>query len=363
MPPCLSVAPESDSDIFVSLCSHEGITNMRYNYKYCNDKSIGQQRTSSELMCYCISNAIVDCRPYMYLYDKCNTIFISLVSTQLLVIVVGIMLNSIIIVRFLQLLSIQKRIANILLLNQAVADMVNCLMYLTPLIVTHFHDVTYTHYPVILDSLFGSAAFLSVASSLFIFLVIAFERYLSIAKPLWHRVNLRKLHIRRSIVASWLVAMIFAAIAFYLYLKSYNGEKEIFFYYTKALHGIAAILMLVVTILFSLTFYKALLSIRGKNIPGAVLSGRKKEFHITATFTVMYISFLTCFIPLAFADDSEKSPKNRLKILCFSLTSITNPILTFRLRKEFRIGKRSNVIQETLTGNAHQIDIAADNQL
>ena len=242
--------------------------------------------------------------------------------------------------------------ANTLLLNQAVADMVNCLIYLTPLIVAHFHNVTYREHPAILDSLTGSAAFLSFGSSVFIFLIIAFERYLSVAKAIWHRANLRKTHIRRSMMTSWLLATFFAVVAFYLYLKSYNGEKEIFFYYTKALQALVAVLILVVTILFTLTFYKALTNIRGTTLSGAVQIRRKKEFHITATFTVMYVAFLICFIPLVFVDASKKSPKNRLKILCFSLTSVINPILTLKLRKEFCVCKhidRNNDSEVTAT--------------
>ena len=249
----------------------------------------------------------------------------------------GVILNSIVIAQYLKFSSIRKRLAHILLLNQAVADLVNCLVYLTPLIVTHFHNVTYREYPNILDPLFGSAAFLSFSSSLYLFLIIAIERYLSIVKPLWHRINVRRVHICRSIRILWLLAIIFACVSFYFYIKSYNGERDPLVYYTTVLQVKSGLIILLVSALFALTFYKALVSIRGRHLPGDAQTQKKKEFMLTATFTIMYVSFFVCFLPFIFADASKKSPKNRLKILCFSLTSIMNPILTLRVWKEFCI--------------------------
>ena len=345
MPSCLSIAPSEASYANKSLLMPVCIKakkphKVTYHYNYCDMEFIGQQRTSYSLSCHCIVDALEDCRPYMYPHDKCNTMFISLVSIQLLVILIGVLLNSIIILQCLKNSSIRRRISSILLLNQAVADMVNCLLYLTPLIVTHLYSVTYEEYPSLLDSLNGATAFLSIASSLFIFLIIASERYLSIVKPLWHRLKLRRARIWKSIGIVWLLATTYAVVAFFLYLKNYNGEHETLFYYTKALQAKCGLLILTVTVIFTLTFCKAIASIRGQNLSGAVLSRKKKDFKLTATFTVMYVSFFLCFIPMIFVDASKKSPKNRLKILCFSLTSVINPVLTLKLRKDFRLGNK-----------------------
>ena len=328
------------TNLSTTLCVNDSKMNkMMYHYDYCDKDFIGQQRTSYTVGCHCIRNTITDCRPYMYLYDKCNTIFISLLSIQLLVIVVGIALNFIIILRFFRNSSIQKQRSNILLLNQAVADMVNCLVYLTPLIVTHFHNVTYSEYSSIIDLMFTFGAFLSFRSSLCIFLVIAFERYLAIAKPIWHRVNLREKHIWRLNVITWAIAMITAAIACSLLS---NGEIAIFFNYLKVSQAIDIIQIVIITILFVLTFYKALTYIRRRNISGIVLFQKRKELHLTAIFSLMYILFILCFFPLTIGNAFTKSPENRLKILGFSLTSIINPILTLKLRKGFRVGSKLN---------------------
>ena len=195
IPTCLTEAPNTSlyrtTSLLMPLCKGKKISKMMYHYNYCDKEFIGQQRTSYALSCHCITNTITDCRPYMFGNDKCNIIFISLLTIQLLVIVIGVILNSIVIAQYLKFSSIRKRLAHILLLNQAVADLVNCLVYLTPLIVTHFHNVTYREYPNILDPLFGSAAFLSFSSSLYLFLIIAIERYISIVQPFWHRIMYR----------------------------------------------------------------------------------------------------------------------------------------------------------------------------
>ena len=360
IPKCFSEALNTTirrrANFSTSLCVNgTEISKIFYHYDFCEREYIGQLQTSSTLDCHCIVDAIEDCRPYMNLQDKCNTVFISLLSVQFIVTLVGVTLNSIIIVQFLRRSFARKRTVSILLLNQAIADMVNCLVYLTPLIVTHFHNVTNREYHPLLDSFSGSTAFLSIASSLFIFLIIAFERYLSIVKPFWHRVHLRKTRIWRSIITIWLIAVTFAIIAFCLYLKSYNGEADMLISYTNALQVISGLLITTVTVLFTLTFSKALVSIRRNDLSGAVLTRKKKEFTLTATFTVMYVSFLICFIPLVFLDAAEKSPKNRLKILCFSFTSIINPILTLKLRREFRVGNKYNEKRASVISNASVI--------
>ena len=100
-------------------------------------------------------------------------------------------MNSIIIVQVLKT-STRKQISNVLLFNQAVVDIVYNLAYLTPLIVTHFHNVTYSEYSSVIDSMqiFGVA--LSAKLSVYSFLINAAERHLAIVKPLWHRINFTK---------------------------------------------------------------------------------------------------------------------------------------------------------------------------
>ena len=197
--PCANITPTCFSEVpnrasnrktshLVPLCVEgKRVQEIVYHYDSCDQEFIGQQRTSNTLSCYCIINKIEDCRPYIYPNDKCNAIFIVILCILVLVVMIGVIMNAMIIVKYLKHSRIRKRISHLLLLNQAIADMANCLIYLTPLIVTHFHNVTYKEHPIILQPLLGFSSILSCGSSILIFLVIAFERYLSIVKPIWHR--------------------------------------------------------------------------------------------------------------------------------------------------------------------------------
>ena len=359
IPQCLSEVPHTVFYRKVNLSEPfcvdgNEINEMIYHYDHCENNSIGQQRTSHALSCHCIRNPITDCRPYMYVNLKCNTIFISLVSIQSFAIIVALLLNFLIITRFLKNPSIRKRISNILLLSQAFADSYNCLLFLTPLIIMKIHWVLFREYPRMLDSILNFGGFSSFRSSLLMFLIIAYERCLAILKPLWHRVKFRKAHIRRLITVSWLIAVLEAAIACYLYL---DDENEILSYYLQTCQVIDYVQIFTITVLFGLTFYKALVSIRGHDLSSVALSQKKKEFHLTLTFIIMYISFILCFLPLAVGDSLTKSPENGLKIFVFSFTSIVNPLLTLKVRKELRVCYKSNRNRSSITSTRESITV------
>ena len=212
--------------------------------------------------------------------------------------------------------------------------MVNCLIWLTPLMVALSHIVTYREYSSIIDTISMFGGFLSVKSSIFSFLITAVERYLAVVKPFWHRVNVTKTYTLRLISCAWIIAVINAVIATYLHPHGRLEGVSIFIISVQALFFM---LMLIITLLFGLTFYKALMSIRRPDLSGITLSKKKKEFHLITTFVIMYVTFIACFFPIATNNTLTKSPENYLKFLVFSLTSIINPVLILKLRKEFRI--------------------------
>ena len=64
--------------------------------------------------------------------DACQIKFTIIVSIQLLIVIVALFLNSIIAINFCRRRPLRKKIYNILLFNQAVADIVNCFVFAFP---------------------------------------------------------------------------------------------------------------------------------------------------------------------------------------------------------------------------------------
>ena len=103
------------------------------------------------------------------------------------------------------------KLASLLLLPQAVADTVTCVVCGIPgqilnlIILIQGYFPNHTKLLIILSTL-------SVIASLLIFTIIAIERCLSVCMPFWHRVNVEKKHIWVPIITAWLFSVILTSV-------------------------------------------------------------------------------------------------------------------------------------------------------
>ena len=306
--------------------------------------------------------------------DACQMKFKIVVSVQLLIVTVALLLNSIIVINFFRRRPLRKKIHNILLFNQAVADTVNCLVYALPNLILVFYIMLwgYSKKTWRIYFRYRFTMTLTMSSSLFILAVIATERFLSICKPLWHRVNLRKRYIWRSILASWLISLIISGVWL---LEKYDDkgnyiQDQILYKieYGYIPYTILGILMLFVTFLFIFTFVKAFRSVKAQTASGSApeITRAKKQFRLTCLFCIMFFIFILGFLSIMIAsviDDDFDQIEGQILVTLFVSTSILNPLTTFTFKKDFRAriskrshntGKPANAIQMISSSNSQE---------
>ena len=137
-PKCLTVAPGNTSEDWTASnmtstwCYHGGLVHKwLYKYNACAEERIGQRVSVNSTVCDCIDDPVEQCLPD-HVNKTCSVIFYAVASVQLVIVIAGIILNAIIITNFCRKRFIRSKISNILLLNQAVADLVNCITFAMP---------------------------------------------------------------------------------------------------------------------------------------------------------------------------------------------------------------------------------------
>ena len=260
-------------------------------------------------------------------------------SIPLVIIVTGIVLNLIIVTSFWRRRIVRSSIPNVLLFNQSVADLFNVAGYgvarTTFRLLVHF-NLRYDIAELVLLFFWSTTIF----SSALLHNVIATERLLSISFPLWHRVYLLKKHIWISVTVLWTVSIVIGFCN--IIIEILNVKRIIFTWFVN----ISICLSVgITTILFIITFIKALVSIKSE--PTQSISNRtnwKKQLRLTAIFFVMFISFAIVYLPLmAIALALTSTPTSGVVGLawtiiqmCFLLTSVINPVLTLCFKTQFR---------------------------
>ena len=153
---------------------------LSYNYKICHGFAVQVMYPhirSPGIQCVC--------RPH-----------ISIAIIGVILSLIGIALNSSVVSIYHRRKEIQKKSANLLLVHQAVVDLVNCAAYVffrsmhtITLYPTSYKTMAQFFYPYQAS---GSLGHLSCTSSILTFTLIAFERCFAIAFPIKHRKYLEK---------------------------------------------------------------------------------------------------------------------------------------------------------------------------
>ena len=356
---CHNVAPD------ISLCNATANEKtVLYNYKTCSEDSLAYARHENQVECFCINNPITDCRADLF-YDKCTSIFMIVLMVQAIIILLGVILNLLVCYTFCRRECARKKISNILLVNQSIADLVNCIGYALPTLILFFIlTISKTIQPVkifrreyrhSLILVCEVMAFVSISSSVMIYAVMAFERWMAFAKPMWHRTKLRKRHIWRAIMILWLVSISSSILVVFV-------DDTLYIIYFRTMKAVMVLIMAIVTILFSVTFYKARKAIRGQLEVRRDLNHAKKEFHLTKVFILMYLLFLLTFIPLAVTKPNEKNPLRRIKFIFFTLTAMMNPILTMTIKRDFNLRLTAPTIRICGNTNVRQEDVCLNSR-
>ena len=188
VPRCQTVASDAPP------CDDYTINNIVYRYKTCTEDSLVYAIHKNQLECICINNLLTDCRSGLF-YEKCTTIFMASSITMTAIILLGMILNLLVCFIYCGKKSIHRRIPNVLFVNQAIADLVNCVGYalisaiafliifinkrIYPSSVIPNYSKEQQHPLSIVSELMF---FVSCSSSLLLYLVITCDRWLAFSK-------------------------------------------------------------------------------------------------------------------------------------------------------------------------------------
>ena len=299
---------------------------------------------------------------------------------QIATALIAIVLNVLICICFRKNRAMRKKNANILLFNQALVDLVNCAIFAIPnAIFLRVHRIQ-SREPEFTFAVTSMALILSGSSSVFLFALIAVERFLSLYKPMWHRVHVTTGRIWKGIVFVWAISVVLAVtMPFVYYLPDEHDSEDVYYKYRLFLFAILVILIISITVLHIWSFVLAYRATHAKVkapqqfaltpinespstnemiessenpinrqpkaaplkevSPEEAALQLKKQFRLLKLFIVMYIAFLVSFSALSALAYMVKA-LTRLtsqSIACFFImTSLLNPVLTFCLKPEFR---------------------------
>ena len=262
---------------------------------------------------------------------------------EILLSIVGITLNSTVLILFNSKACTLKKASYVLLVNQAVVDTYNCLLFMLPIGIINIQTNIQSKDMIILPgsphSIFLGyilvSAHLSFRTSIFTFLVNAIERWLAVCRPLWHRAHVNTRNIKFAITIVWIFSLA-------------SSSTRIFIYNTKlgAINSIVFILTIIIsTILYVATYIKARKRVSTNHLsqrticqdPINKLNSAKQEKRLTLLFILMYIPFLLAFLPMCFVVMFfwKYYPYCRdLFHILLLLSSIVNPILTLKFRRK-----------------------------
>ena len=293
---------------------------------------------------------------------------ISFAMAGLILSLVGIALNLHIIIIYYKRKVIQSKNTNLLLMNQAMVDLVNCLVYISfgSIFLISLYANAYRTYEQFFYPYYAANSFhhLSYISSLLTFTLLASERCFAVVFPIIHLVHATPFRIKTIMAFVWIISggvttTILTNMCFFkgtLYQGIVLIETYLFI-----------ILIAVVTTLFGVTFYKALMSLRinRKQSVKGEMHWRRKELHLLAVLILMYTIFLLPFIPkvVSFYQFIQgKFVRDDLKIgimlILFCTASICDPLLIMFLKEDFESNSfckgrkkiaRSKMQNETLT--------------
>ena len=304
-----------------------------YNYKSCKLNRIHQLKDESSLFCLCVENLFEECQKLSKI-GPCNSIFYSTASIQLVVILFGMIMNAIIVRSFYRRRIVRKKIPNILLFNQALADLFNGCMYGFTHLVSALLSFVQLEGNMTLNLISTLCFVVSLSSSIFMYTTIASERFIALYLPLFHKTRLRKKHVWMAVAASWSGAVIIAA--------TYNFNR--FFKFSTVIDLIIEYLMYlmvaIISFLFMITFIKAFRSIHvvpSQTFQDINIVNLKKHLRLTAVFFAMFMAFAVAYIPkvLFYRLVERTVVMEEIVLTLLLLTSVFNPMLTLNFKREF----------------------------
>ena len=218
---------------------------------------------------------LFDCQPWTP-DNRCRQIFEGIASLQILLTIIAFILNSLTISSYNRRKALRKKIPNLLLMNQAVADLFNAVVFggsqITMLIFsmsTSLWDPQWRDKWVIIVLITRIVSYpLTLFSSLLLYLIIAVERFLAICFPLWHRVHAQRKHVWISVAIIWCVSTLMATCRslYGLYASTSRGpipngviEMVPIVYQIFKISFIT--LLTIITLLFIITFLKAFIGL------------------------------------------------------------------------------------------------------
>ena len=291
---CLTQAPIAYK-LFNStqyLCDDGGkeVTRWFYEYESCKVDRIDLFQENQVSHCLCIENLLRHCRSTSN-YSSCKVFFYSLVSVQLVAIVLGLILNLTITFSFCKKPALRQKLPNILLLNQALADNFNCGIYGTSNMIELLFQLNDVRQLINFDVRYAFLP-LTLFSSLCLYLIIALERFLSTHYPLWHRVNVRKKHIWVSVTTAWLLSIFITTM--YIICSLCTTVFVMIFI-------LLSITVAIITLLFIIIFIKVFRAVSNRPSNSTQLSEHivsKKQFQLTIVFFTMFLAFAVVYSPL-----------------------------------------------------------------
>ena len=333
---CLPQAPDRGKllNLTKPFCSGDEAYNVWYYwYETCMVERVDMTSAGQNLSCNCINNLFKDCSTVSN-YGPCKVYLNSLVSMQIVAIILGLVLNITITAVFYKRPAVRKKVPNILLCNQAVADIFNCGVYgisnamnlLFNLHAVDHYIKMYTPYIVFLSLP------MTISSSVFMYLIIAMERFLSISHPLWHRVHVRKKRIWISIVTVWILSILMSTMCITCIIAQ-NCE-----FVVSVLLILLGVIVAVITMLFIITFIKAFQVINNpptESNQDTESSSLRKQLRLTIVFFIMFAAFALVYIPLTVLLQID-AVDLVIPYTLLTLTSVLNPILTLSFKKELR---------------------------
>ena len=346
---CLPNATAGYSDMTLTFLEDKVYDKVFYKYSHCPN-------TSSAQLFLCPKRKLMACfcswemaQPF---FDSflCNVREVkALASAEISVALLGIIFNVIVLSTFFQRKKIQNKVGNILLASQALVDLMNAVLYGIPhgLMCVILPDIYFRMSKT--DEMSFTVAIhsmhlFSFNCSLYLFTLIAVERYLALCKPIWHRQNVTRGWILKRVVVVMIISVVVTPISCLSVLSSI-----IPLFYVMIILGLLWIG--VVSVLFVFSFVGARKSLQKKKTQGIRTDEvqdlvERKIFRLTLIFLIMYGLFLMSLVPLLVVTvfwtigGHFSAVPNMVSCLLFTATSVANPLLTLGMREDYSIVQR-----------------------
>ena len=300
------------------------------------------------------SNLFENCK-YRSADERCKKIWYGILSVQVLVVVIGTILNLMVIGSYFRRKELHKKIPHLLLMNLAVADLFNATVYG----VSHVTDLLFridlvsdSKWFDIVTTINITSFTLTLYSSFFLYLIMAAERCIALYFP-WHHAHAPRRHFWISIVIVWCFSIVMAPLGnlhriYYIYTGSHSDVINEMHVTVDTISSIVLIILpSIITLLFIVTFFKAVLGLRsppGQSYSNIVRSSTqiiqiRKHLKVTGVFFVMYIDSAAVFFPMSLYYNGISSYSVLLREIAPTLlisTSIFNSLLILFYKSDFR---------------------------